>query len=96
MCVVIDRFPENEVFWKNEGKLIAWRNLVVSVPNLLLGFAIWVCASLCDCISPRAAKGKSAIPNPFLLPPGGQPPRRPDSCEARYDIEGPHPNGLKY
>ena len=50
MCVVIDRFPENEVFWKNEGKLIAWRNLVVSVPNLLLGFAIWVCVSLCDCM----------------------------------------------
>ena len=43
-------FPNNEVFWKNEGKLIAWRNLVVSVPNLLLGFAIWVCVSLCDCM----------------------------------------------
>ena len=35
-------FPENPIFWSNEGKEIAYRNLLVSVPNLLLGFAIWV------------------------------------------------------
>jgi hypothetical protein len=35
-------FPDNDVFWKNEGMQIAYRNLAVSMPNLLLGFAIWL------------------------------------------------------
>lgn len=33
--------PENEQFWKAEGKRHANRNLWVSVPALLLAFAVW-------------------------------------------------------
>ena len=33
--------PEDEKFWENTGKRIAYRNLWISVPALLCGFAIW-------------------------------------------------------
>ena len=33
--------PEDEKFWENTGKCIAYRNLWISVPALLCGFAIW-------------------------------------------------------
>ncbi len=33
---------EDEAFWNSTGKVIAFRNLVVSIPNLLCGFAIWI------------------------------------------------------
>jgi hypothetical protein len=39
-------FPDNELFWQQEGRLIAWRNLFVSMFNLLLGFAIWLMWSI--------------------------------------------------
>lgn len=34
--------PEDEEFWNREGKSIATRNLWVSIPNLLLGFSVWI------------------------------------------------------
>ena len=34
--------PEDEGFWNREGKRIATRNLWVSIPNLLLAFAVWI------------------------------------------------------
>ena len=33
--------PEDATFWESTGKKIAWRNLWISVPALLCGFAIW-------------------------------------------------------
>ena len=33
--------PEDEQFWESTGKKIAYRNLWISVPSLLCGFAIW-------------------------------------------------------
>ena len=33
--------PEDETFWETTGKKIAYRNLWLSVPALLCGFAIW-------------------------------------------------------
>ena len=33
--------PEDEQFWESTGKKIAYRNLWISVPALLCGFAIW-------------------------------------------------------
>ena len=33
---------ENETFWESEGKAIANQNLWISIPNLLLGFAVWI------------------------------------------------------
>lgn len=34
--------PEDEVFWQSEGKKIANRNLWISIPSLLCGFAVWL------------------------------------------------------
>ncbi len=34
--------PENEQFWESEGKKVASRNLWISIPSLLNGFAIWL------------------------------------------------------
>ncbi|RIK85042.1 MAG: MFS transporter [Hyphomicrobiales bacterium] len=40
---VIDTWhPEDPVFWENEGRRIASRNLWISVPALLLAFAVWM------------------------------------------------------
>ena len=33
--------PEDNAFWENTGKRIAYRNLWISVPALLCGFAVW-------------------------------------------------------
>jgi NNP family nitrate/nitrite transporter-like MFS transporter len=38
---IADWAPEDERFWENKGKSIAYRNLWISVPALLCGFAIW-------------------------------------------------------
>ncbi len=34
--------PEDQKFWESSGKSIANRNLWISIPSLLLGFAIWL------------------------------------------------------
>jgi NNP family nitrate/nitrite transporter-like MFS transporter len=34
--------PEDGAFWGREGKRIANRNLWISIPNLLLAFAVWI------------------------------------------------------
>ncbi|WP_305043973.1 MFS transporter [Geoalkalibacter sp.] len=34
--------PENPTFWEQQGKRIAQRNLWISIPNLLCGFAVWL------------------------------------------------------
>src|SRR3972149_8223539 len=33
---------EDNAFWESKGKAIASRNLWISIPSLLLGFAIWL------------------------------------------------------
>ena len=33
--------PEDAAFWESQGKRIAYRNLWISVPALLCGFAVW-------------------------------------------------------
>jgi len=33
---------EDEQFWESTGKRVAFRNLWISIPNLLCGFAVWV------------------------------------------------------
>lgn len=33
---------EDHTFWENEGRAIARRNLWISIPSLLMGFAIWM------------------------------------------------------
>lgn len=34
--------PEDEKFWESKGKKIASRNLWISIPSLLCGFAVWL------------------------------------------------------
>ncbi|KKW68817.1 nitrate/nitrite transporter NarK [Lampropedia cohaerens] len=34
--------PENSQFWQQTGRSIAWRNLLISIPALMLSFAIWM------------------------------------------------------
>ena len=38
---ISDWRPEDEQFWESTGRKIAYRNLWISVPALLCGFAIW-------------------------------------------------------
>lgn len=34
--------PEDETFWRSQGARIAHRNLWISIPSLLCGFAVWL------------------------------------------------------
>jgi MFS transporter, NNP family, nitrate/nitrite transporter len=38
---IADWRPEDETFWEATGKKIAYRNLWISIPALLCGFAVW-------------------------------------------------------
>ena len=38
---ISDWRPEDEAFWEATGKKIAYRNLWISIPALLCGFAVW-------------------------------------------------------
>ena len=38
---IVDWRPEDDEFWESTGKRIAYRNLWISVPSLLCGFAVW-------------------------------------------------------
>jgi NNP family nitrate/nitrite transporter-like MFS transporter len=38
---IVDWRPEDNAFWEATGKRIAYRNLAISVPALLCGFAVW-------------------------------------------------------
>lgn len=39
---IVDWRPEDERFWESTGKSIASRNLWISIPSLLCGFAVWM------------------------------------------------------
>lgn len=39
---IADWRPEDDAFWESTGKSIANRNLWISVPSLLCGFAVWL------------------------------------------------------
>jgi NNP family nitrate/nitrite transporter-like MFS transporter len=39
---IADWRPEDERFWASTGKAIATRNLWISIPNLLVAFAVWL------------------------------------------------------
>jgi NNP family nitrate/nitrite transporter-like MFS transporter len=40
--VLVDWRPDDEAFWARTGRRIANRNLLVSMPALLLAFAVWI------------------------------------------------------
>ncbi|MBA4176955.1 MAG: antiporter [Leptothrix sp. (in: Bacteria)] len=39
---IVDWRPEDPAFWERTGKAVAYRNLAISVPSLLCGFAVWL------------------------------------------------------
>ena len=39
---IVDWRPEDPTFWKDQGARIANRNLWISIPSLLCGFAVWL------------------------------------------------------
>jgi NNP family nitrate/nitrite transporter-like MFS transporter len=41
-CVISDWTPEDPDYWERTGKKVATRNLVISIPALLLAFSVWV------------------------------------------------------
>ncbi|MFY9329153.1 MAG: antiporter [Georgfuchsia sp.] len=43
---IADWRPENDGFWESRGKHIASRNLWISIPSLLVGFAVWMMWSI--------------------------------------------------
>ena len=38
---ITDWRPEDDTFWESTGKRVAYRNLWISIPALLCGFAVW-------------------------------------------------------
>ncbi|MGL6159038.1 antiporter [Microbulbifer sp.] len=42
MSDIYDWSPENSQFWQSRGSKIASRNLWISIPSLLAGFAVWL------------------------------------------------------
>jgi MFS transporter, NNP family, nitrate/nitrite transporter len=40
--VLVDWQPEDDSFWRSRGEVIARRNLWISIPALLLAFAVWM------------------------------------------------------
>ena len=57
-------FPDRIDFWRAEGRVIAWRNLVISQLNLMVGFAVWLMWSI---IVLRIQKVHDAEPTKFAF-----------------------------
>ena len=57
--VISDWRPEDAAFWARIGKRIANRNLVISIPTLLLAFAVWMMFSAVTVSLPRIGFGFS-------------------------------------
>jgi NNP family nitrate/nitrite transporter-like MFS transporter len=43
---IADWRPEDAQFWETTGKRVASRNLWISIPNLLVAFAVWAMPSV--------------------------------------------------
>lgn len=46
--------PEDKSFWESEGKRIAYRNLYISIPALMLAFSVWMLWSVVVVNLPKA------------------------------------------
>ena len=58
--VLADWQPEDESFWRSRGEAIARRNLWISIPALLLAFAVWMVWSAVVVNLPRVGFAYSA------------------------------------
>jgi MFS transporter, NNP family, nitrate/nitrite transporter len=45
--------PEDDAFWQSTGRRVAYRNLAISIPSLLLAFAVWMVWSVVVVNLPR-------------------------------------------
>ncbi|USZ14760.1 NarK family nitrate/nitrite MFS transporter [Moraxella sp. FZFQ2102] len=59
--------PEDEAFWENGGKQVASRNLWISIPALLLAFAVWVIWSVIVVRMPEVGFGFDKAQLSWLL-----------------------------
>mmetsp|Transcript_48347 Transcript_48347/g.71652 ORF Transcript_48347/g.71652 Transcript_48347/m.71652 type:complete len:579 (-) Transcript_48347:373-2109(-) len=62
--------PENEKYWEAEGKYIAKRNLITSIPNLLCAFGVWLVWSV---ITSKIQLAHDADPSVYHFPDWGSP-----------------------
>lgn len=62
--------PENEEYWEAEGKFIAKRNLIASIPNLTCGFGVWLVWSV---ITSKIQLVHDADPETYHFPDWGSP-----------------------
>ena len=51
--VISDWTPEDPGYWERTGKRVATRNLVISIPSLLLAFSVWVLFSAVSISLPK-------------------------------------------
>lgn len=51
--VITDWRPEDPAYWERKGQRVATRNLVISIPALLLAFSVWVMFSAVSISLPR-------------------------------------------
>jgi NNP family nitrate/nitrite transporter-like MFS transporter len=58
--VLVDWRPEDTAFWSDRGEAIARRNLWISIPALLLAFAVWMVWSAVVVKLPRVGFAYSA------------------------------------
>lgn len=63
---------EDQAFWEQTGRAIAFRNLWISIPNLLCGFAIWMYWGMIAAIIRRIHTGNPELFN-FTFGNSGQP-----------------------
>ena len=62
--ILTDWHPEDAKFWHEQGRNIAYRNLYISIPALLLAFIVWQLLSIVVVYLPRI--GFSYTPNELM------------------------------
>ena len=61
---IADWRPEDERFWATTGKAIATRNLWISIPNLLIGFAVDLLMVAVKIAAPGLGGGEHVLAHP--------------------------------
>ena len=77
--------PEDEIFWETYGSRIAWKNLIISIPNLCLMFATWTMWSIVATMIQKAHEAdETAYVFPGVQPRGRERTREgTDECTVR-------------
>lgn len=63
MAVLAKWEPEDVAFWDSEGKRTAFRNLWISIPNLLMAFGVWIYWSVIISVMQGLHDGNPALYN---------------------------------